>query len=59
ALERSWPMLTFKHPIPLRRRVAALRHRPVVPATAVAVSAGLVLTAALIWYSRKRRGKRG
>ncbi|ADD45979.1 HAD family hydrolase [Stackebrandtia nassauensis] len=55
ALERGWPILSFKHPISLRRRVAALRHRPAVPATAVGVGVGLALTVALVWYSRKRK----
>ncbi|HZE39484.1 MAG TPA: HAD-IB family hydrolase [Stackebrandtia sp.] len=55
ALERGWPILSFKHPVSLRRRVAALRHRPAVPATVVAVGVGAAIAAGLIWYSRKKK----
>lgn len=58
ALERGWPILAFKHPISLRRRVAALRNRPAIPATAVGVGVGVALTVALVWFSRKRRRSR-
>ncbi|MGH8791679.1 MAG: HAD family hydrolase [Stackebrandtia sp.] len=55
ALERGWPMLSFKHPVSLRRRVAALRGRPSAPVAAVALGVGLTLVVGALWYARKRR----
>lgn len=53
--EHAWPVLVFRHPIPLRRRFAALRERPAVPAAAVAIGVGAVALVGLMWYVRQRR----
>lgn len=55
AAEHAWPVLTFRHPVPLGRRFAALRQRPAVPATAVAVGVGVAALVGLAWYVRQRR----
>src|SRR5437762_5241893 len=52
ALERGWPMLEFRHPIPLGRR---LRDRPAVPLAAAAVGVGAVVAIGLPWYGRHPR----
>jgi HAD superfamily hydrolase (TIGR01490 family) len=52
ALERGWPILEFRNPIPLGRR---LRDRPAVPITAAAVGLGVVVAIGLAWYTRNRR----
>lgn len=53
AAERGWPMLEFRHPIPLGRR---LRDRPAVP-VAAAVGVGLGVAVGLAWYGRHRRSR--
>ncbi|GIG58816.1 morphological differentiation-associated protein [Longispora fulva] len=53
ALEHDWPVLTFRHPIPLRRRV--LGEKPAVPVAAMAVTAVAIGGAAALWYGRRRR----
>ncbi|CAM3505466.1 HAD family hydrolase [Stackebrandtia soli] len=55
ATEREWPIMEFRHPISLRRRLQALRTKPAVPATVVGVSIGAALVGGLIWYSRNRK----
>ena len=52
ATERGWPMLEFRHPIPLHRR---LRDRPAVPVAAAAIGVGLGVAIGLAWYGRHRR----
>jgi len=54
AIERGWPMLEFRHPIPLMRR---LRDRPVVPVAAAAIGVGVGVAIGLAWYGRYRRTK--
>jgi HAD superfamily hydrolase (TIGR01490 family) len=54
AAERGWPMLAFRHPIPLGRR---LRERPAVPVTAAAIGVGVGLAIAFALYSKHRRIK--
>ena len=54
AVERSWPMLEFRHPIPLSRR---LRDRPAVPVAAAAVGVGVGLAIGLVLYGRARRAR--
>jgi HAD superfamily hydrolase (TIGR01490 family) len=51
AAERGWPMLEFRHPIPLRRR---LRGQPAVP-VAAALGVGVGVALGLAWYGRYRR----
>ena len=54
AAERGWPVLEFRHPVPLSRR---LRDRPAVPVTAAVLIAAAGVTAGLIWYGRARRAR--
>ena len=50
--ERGWPVLEFRHPIPLARR---LRERPAVPVAAAVLGLGVGLAIGLVIYSRLRR----
>lgn len=52
AVEQSWPILEFRHPIPLSRR---LRQQPAVPVTAAAIGVAAAAAAGLLWYGRHRR----
>ena len=52
AAERGWPVLEFRHPIPLSRR---LRERPAVPVAAAALGLGVGLAIGLPIYGRHRR----
>ncbi|WP_412743522.1 HAD family hydrolase [Krasilnikovia sp. MM14-A1004] len=52
AMERSWPILEFRHPIPLGRR---LRERPAVPVAAAAIGVGVGVAIGLALYGRHRR----
>jgi HAD superfamily hydrolase (TIGR01490 family) len=52
AVERGWPLVEFRHPIPLSRR---LRDRPGVPAVAAVLGAGLAVAIGLVVYGRARR----
>lgn len=54
AAERGWPVLEFRHPIPLRRR---LRDRPAVPVAAAVLGAGAAFAVGLAWYGRYKRGR--
>jgi HAD superfamily hydrolase (TIGR01490 family) len=54
AVERGWPMLDFRHPIPLSRR---LRERPAVPVAAAAIGLGAVVAIGLAIYSKHRRAR--
>jgi HAD superfamily hydrolase (TIGR01490 family) len=49
AVDRGWPVLEFRHPVPLARR-----YRPAVPVTAAALVAAAGVAAGLIWYGRRR-----
>ncbi len=53
ASERRWPMLEFRHPIPLGRR---LRDKPAVPVAAV-IGVGVAVAIILTWYGRTRRAR--
>ena len=53
AAERGWPILEFRHPVPLRER---LHVRPAVPVAAV-VGVGLGVAFGLAWYGRRRRAR--
>lgn len=55
AVERGWPQLSFKHPVSLRRRMAALRRKPAVPAVALTLGVTAAAALGLAWYLRKRR----
>lgn len=52
ALERSWPVLEFRHPVPLGRR---LRDRPAVPVAAAALGVGVGVAIGIALYGRHRR----
>jgi HAD superfamily hydrolase (TIGR01490 family) len=52
ALENAWPVLAFRHPIPLGRR---LRDRPAVPVAAAALGVGVGVAIGVAWYGRHRR----
>jgi HAD superfamily hydrolase (TIGR01490 family) len=54
ASERGWPVLEFRHPIPLARR---LRERPAVPVAAAAIGIGVGFAIGLAIYGRHRRAK--
>ncbi|HKD98674.1 MAG TPA: HAD-IB family hydrolase [Micromonosporaceae bacterium] len=54
AIERGWPALEFRHPIPLGQR---LRDRPAVPVAAAALGVGVGVTIGIIWYGRHRRAR--
>ena len=52
ATERSWPILAFRHPVPLGRR---LRDRPAVPVAAAALGVGVGVAIGIAIYGRHRR----
>jgi HAD superfamily hydrolase (TIGR01490 family) len=54
AAERDWPVLAFRHPVPLMRR---LRNRPAVPVAAVAIGVGAGVAIGLALYGRHRRAR--
>lgn len=56
--EHDWPVVVFKYPISLRHRIAALRGKPTLPATAVVVAAAGVAAVTLWWLTRKRKRAR-
>ena len=53
AADNGWPVLAFRHPVPLSRR---LRQRPVIP-VAAAVGAGVAVVVGLLWYGKLRRAR--
>lgn len=54
AVERAWPVLEFRHPIPLTRR---LRDRPAVPVAAAAIGVGVGVAIGIAWYGRHRKAR--
>lgn len=54
AADHGWPVLEFRHPVPLSRR---LRDRPAVPVAAAAISIGVGLAIGFALYGRHRRAK--
>ncbi|MGI5246537.1 HAD family hydrolase [Dactylosporangium sp. CA-139066] len=54
AVERGWPALEFRHPIPLSRR---LRERPAVPMAAAAIGLGAAFAIGFALYSRYRKAR--
>jgi HAD superfamily hydrolase (TIGR01490 family) len=52
AIERSWPLLEFRHPIPLGQR---LRDRPAVPVAAAALGVSVGVAICVVLYGRHRR----
>lgn len=54
AQERGWPVLEFRHPVPLSRR---LRDRPAVPVAAAAIGIGVGVAIGIALYGRHRRAR--
>jgi HAD superfamily hydrolase (TIGR01490 family) len=54
AAEQDWPVLEFRHPVPLSQR---LRERPVVPVAAAAIGLGAGVAIGLALYGRHRRAR--
>jgi len=54
AAENCWPVLEFRHPVPLGRR---LRERPAVPVAAAALGVGVGVAIGIAWYGRHRRAR--
>ncbi|SDZ35712.1 HAD-superfamily subfamily IB hydrolase, TIGR01490 [Micromonospora pattaloongensis] len=54
ATENAWPVLEFRHPVPLGRR---LRDRPAVPVAAAALGVGVGVAIGIAWYGRHRRAR--
>lgn len=52
AIERGWPMLEFRHPIPLGQR---LRDRPAVPVAAAALGVSVGVAIGIVLYGRHRK----
>jgi phosphoserine phosphatase len=52
AVENSWPVLEFRYPVPLGRR---LRERPTVPVAAAALGVGVGVAIGIAWYGHYRR----
>ena len=52
ATEQGWPILEFRHPVPVGRR---LREKPAVPITAAALSVGVGVAIGIALYERRRR----
>ena len=54
AVERNWPILEFRRPVPASRR---LRNRPAVPVAAAAIGIGVGVAIGLVLYGRHRRNR--
>lgn len=54
AVESGWPVLEFRHPVPVGRR---LREKPAVPITAAALSLGVGIAIGVALYGRHRRAQ--
>jgi HAD superfamily hydrolase (TIGR01490 family) len=54
AVEKGWPILEFRHPVPLGRR---LRLRPAIPIVTAAIGIGVGVAIGLLWYSRYKRAQ--
>ncbi|HEX6871741.1 MAG TPA: HAD family hydrolase, partial [Micromonosporaceae bacterium] len=54
AADRGWPVLEFRHPVPMSRR---LRDRPAVPVAAAAIGLGVGVAIGLALYGRHRRAR--
>jgi HAD superfamily hydrolase (TIGR01490 family) len=54
AIERGWPVLEFRHPVPLSQR---LRSRPAVPVIGAALGLGVGVAIGIAWYGRRRKAR--
>ncbi|WP_030981928.1 HAD family hydrolase [Streptomyces sp. NRRL WC-3744] len=56
ALARGWPILAFRHPVRLKKRLPAFSVPPRPALVAAAAIGAAAATAALVWYTNRRRG---
>ncbi|MFG2354761.1 HAD family hydrolase [Streptomyces sp. NPDC048521] len=56
ALARGWPVLEFRHPVPLKKRLPTLSVPPRPALIAAAAIGAAAATAGLVWYTNRRRG---
>ncbi|MFF5536931.1 HAD family hydrolase [Streptomyces cinerochromogenes] len=56
ALARGWPVLAFRHPVPLKKRLPAFSVPPRPALVAAAAVGAAAATAGLVWYASRRRG---
>ncbi|MFC9931219.1 HAD family hydrolase [Streptomyces sp. NPDC127190] len=56
ALARGWPVLEFRRPVPLKKRLPTLSVPPRPALVAAAAIGAAAATAGLVWYANRRRG---
>jgi HAD superfamily hydrolase (TIGR01490 family) len=56
ALARGWPVLEFRRPVPLKKRLPTFSVPPRPALVAVAAVGAAAATAGLVWYTSRRRG---
>ncbi|KMS86390.1 MULTISPECIES: HAD family hydrolase [Streptomyces] len=56
ALARGWPILAFRHPVRLKKRLPAFSVPPRPALVAAAAIGAAAATAGLVWYTNRRRG---
>ncbi|MEU7422463.1 HAD-IB family hydrolase [Streptomyces sp. NPDC040750] len=56
ALARGWPVLEFRRPVPLKKRLPTFSVPPRPALVAAAAVGAAAATAGLVWYATRRRG---
>ncbi|GGS85209.1 MULTISPECIES: HAD family hydrolase [Streptomyces] len=56
AVTRGWPVLAFRRPVPLKKRLPAFSVPPRPALVAAAAVGAAAATAGLVWYASRRRG---
>ncbi|MFS4091861.1 HAD family hydrolase [Streptomyces sp. AF1A] len=56
AVARGWPVLEFRRPVPLKKRLPTLSVPPRPALVAAAAIGAAAATAGLVWYASRRRG---
>ncbi|MGW7791681.1 HAD family hydrolase [Streptomyces tricolor] len=56
ALARGWPILEFRRPVPLKKRLPTFSVPPRPALVAAAAVGAAAATAGLVWYASRRRG---
>ncbi|KOX05317.1 HAD family hydrolase [Streptomyces sp. NRRL B-3648] len=56
ALSRGWPVLEFRRPVPLKKRLPGFSVPPRPALVAAAAIGAAAATAGLVWYTSRRRG---
>ncbi|WP_432153884.1 HAD family hydrolase [Streptomyces tricolor] len=56
ALARGWPVLEFRRPVPLKKRLPTFSVPPRPALVAAAAVGAAAATAGLVWYASRRRG---